>query len=433
MIKKALESLKISELNAMQHAALNADKKNDVILLAPTGSGKTLAFLLPLLSVLDANVPLVQALILVPSRELALQIEQVFKAMGNGFKVNCCYGGHSTKIERNNLSQPPALLIGTPGRIAHHLRRESFSTDKIATLILDEFDKSLEFGFQEDMAYIIGQLPAIKKRVLTSATKMDEIPTFTGVKKPVELNFLDNKANAPDLKLKAVISPAADKLDTLFSLICKIGNKPMLIFCNHRDAVERISDLLWNRGLVHDIFHGGMEQEDRERALLKFRNGSHRILITTDLASRGLDIPEIEYVIHYQLPHNEEAFIHRNGRTARMHAKGTSYLILEADEKLAYLKQPPEIEELPAKNVIPQPTPWETLYIAAGKKDKINKVDIVGLLLKKGKLDKEDLGLIEVLDHTSYAAVKTNRIAHVLNLIKAEKIKNKKVKIEVSR
>jgi len=433
MIKKALESLKISELNAMQHAALNADKKNDVILLAPTGSGKTLAFLLPLLSVLDANVPLVQALILVPSRELALQIEQVFKAMGNGFKVNCCYGGHSTKIERNNLSQPPALLIGTPGRIAHHLRRESFSTDKIATLILDEFDKSLEFGFQEDMAYIIGQLPAIKKRVLTSATKMDEIPAFTGVKKPVELNFLDNKANAPDLKLKAVVSPAADKLDTLFSLICKIGNKPMLIFCNHRDAVERISDLLWNRGLVHDIFHGGMEQEDRERALLKFRNGSHRILITTDLASRGLDIPEIEYVIHYQLPHNEEAFIHRNGRTARMHAKGTSYLILEADEKLAYLKQSPEIEELPAKNIIPQPTPWETLYIAAGKKDKINKVDIVGLLLKKGKLDKEDLGLIEVLDHTSYAAVKTNRIEHLLNLIKAEKIKNKKVKIEVSR
>ena len=417
----------------MQHAALNADKKNDVILLAPTGSGKTLAFLLPLLSVLDANVPLVQALILVPSRELALQIEQVFKAMGNGFKVNCCYGGHSTKIERNNLSQPPALLIGTPGRIAHHLRRESFNTDKIATLILDEFDKSLEFGFQEDMAYIIGQLPAIKKRVLTSATKMDEIPAFTGVRKPVELNFLDNKANAPDLKLKAVISPAADKLDTLFALICKIGNKPMLIFCNHRDAVERISDLLWNRGLVHDIFHGGMEQEDRERALLKFRNGSHRILITTDLASRGLDIPEIEYVIHYQLPHNEEAFIHRNGRTARMHAKGTSYLILEADEKLAYLKQPPEIEELPVKNVIPQPTPWETLYIAAGKKDKINKVDIVGLLLKKGKLDKEDLGLIEVLDHTSYAAVKSNRIAHVLNLIKAEKIKNKKVKIEVSR
>jgi superfamily II DNA/RNA helicase len=433
MIKNALENLKISTLNEMQHAALNADKRSDIILLAPTGSGKTLAFLLPLLDFLDANVPFVQALILVPSRELALQIEQVFKSMGNGIKVNCCYGGHSTKIESNNFTQPPALLIGTPGRIAHHLRRENFSTDKIATLILDEFDKSLEFGFQEDMAYIIRQLPALKKRVLTSATKMQEIPAFTGVKHPVEINFLHNKSNAPDLKLKAVVTEAADKLEALFSLVCKIGDKATLIFCNHRDAVERISELLWQQGLVHDIFHGGMEQEDRERALLKFRNGSHRILITTDLASRGLDIPEIEHVIHYQLPHNEEAFLHRNGRTARMHAKGTSYLILAPDELPSYLKQMPEIEELPAKNIIPQATPWETLYIAAGKKDKINKVDIVGLLLKKGELDKEDLGLIEVLDHTSYAAVKSDKIRKVVNLIKAEKIKNKKVKIEVSR
>jgi len=389
--------------------------------------------LLPLLGLLDAAVPSVQVLILVPSRELGLQIEQVFRTMGTGFKVNCCYGGHPVKIERNNLSQPPTVLIGTPGRIAHHLRRNSFSTAGIHTLILDEFDKSLEFGFQEDMTYIIKQLPNLTSRILTSATKMQEIPAFTGMVRPVTVDFLENKTNAPDLKLKAVISPAADKLDTLFSLICKIGDKATLVFCNHREAVDRISELLWDRGLVHDIFHGGMEQEDRERALLKFRNGSHRLLITTDLASRGLDIPEIEYVVHYQLPHTEEAFLHRNGRTARMHAKGTSYLILTEDEKLVYLKQNPEIEVLPTDLAIPRPTPWATLYIAAGKKDKINKVDIVGLLLQKGELAKEDLGLIEVLDHSSYAAVKRNRIERTVQLIKAEKIKNKKVKIEVSR
>jgi ATP-independent RNA helicase DbpA len=433
MIKKALENLKIAALNEMQHAALNAAKKGDMILLSPTGSGKTLGFLLPLLSLLDITTPNVQVLILVPSRELALQIEQVFKTMGSGFKVNCCYGGHPVKIERNNLSQPPAVLIGTPGRIAHHLRRHSFSTDTVHTLILDEFDKSLEFGFQEDMAYIIKQMPALKKRILTSATKMKEIPGFTGINKPFEVDFLENKINTPDLKLKAVISPAADKLDTLFSLICKIGDKATLVFCNHREAVERISDLLWDRGLVHDIFHGGMEQEDRERALLKFRNGSHRLLITTDLASRGLDIPEIEYIVHYQLPHNQEAFLHRNGRTARMHAKGTSYLILTEDEKLSYLEQDPEIEKLPEEIALPKPTPWATLYIAAGKKDKINKVDIVGLLLQKGELAKDDLGLIEVLDHSSYAAVKCNRIERTVQLIKNEKIKNQKVKIEVSR
>jgi len=433
MLKKALENLKITALNEMQHAALNAAAKSDMILLSPTGSGKTLGFLLPVLDLLDVDIPLVQVLILVPSRELALQIEQVFKTMSSGFKVNCCYGGHATKIEKNNLIQPPAVLIGTPGRIAYHLRHENFKTEAIHTLILDEFDKALEFGFQNDMANIIGELPNLKKRILTSATKMDEIPAFTGVTNPSVINFLDNKTNIPDLKLKAVISPAADKLDTLFSLICKIGNKPTLVFCNHREAVDRISDLLWDRGIVHDIFHGGMEQDDRERALLKFRNGSHSLLITTDLASRGLDIPEIEYVVHYQLPHNEEAFLHRNGRTARMHAKGTSYLILTEDEKLKYLTQQPEIEGLPTKIVLPELTSWATLYIAAGKKDKVNKVDIVGLLLQKGKLAKEDLGLIEVLDHSSYAAVKRTKIEQVVDVIKGEKIKNKKVKIEISR
>jgi ATP-independent RNA helicase DbpA len=433
MIKQALDNLKINALNPMQEAAIAAAKKSDVILLSPTGSGKTLGFLLPLLGLLDANIPTVQAMVLVPSRELALQIEQVFRTMGSGFKVNCCYGGHDVKIELNNLSQPPAVLIGTPGRIAHHLRRESFTTGSIKTLILDEFDKALEFGFQEDMAYIIKQMPAIKKRILTSATQMDEIPSFTGINKPIKLDYLSSTVVVSNLKQKAVVAEAADKLEALFALICKVSDKPTLVFCNHREAVDRISDLLYDMGLPHDIFHGGMEQDDRERALIKFRNGSHRILITTDLASRGLDIPEIEHIIHYQLPHNEEAFIHRNGRTARMHATGTSYLMLTPDEKPAYLKDMPEIEDLSADPVLPEPSPWATLYVAAGKKDKINKVDIVGLLLQKGELAKEDLGLIEVLDHSSYAAVKRNRIERVVQLVKNEKIKGKKIRIEISR
>jgi superfamily II DNA/RNA helicase len=402
-------------------------------LLSPTGSGKTLGFLLPVLRSLRADINLVQVLIMVPSRELALQIEQVFKTIGSGFKVNCCYGGHPTKIEKNNLSQPPAVLIGTPGRIAHHLRHENFSPEAIHTLVLDEFDKSLEFGFQTDMTVIIRQLEHLGRRILTSATRMKDIPDFTGVREPITLDYLNNRTNTPDIKLKAVMADAADKLDVLFALICKIGNKATLVFCNHREAVDRISDLLWNRGIIHDVFHGGMEQEDRERALLKFRNGSHRLLITTDLASRGLDIPEIEYIIHHQLPHNEEAFTHRNGRTARMHAKGTAYLILNEDEKQDYLKQKPEIEELPEKLSLPEITPWATLYIAAGKKDKVNKIDIVGLLLKKGELPKDDLGLIEVLDNTSYAAVKRTQIEKVVARVKGEKIKNKKVKIEISR
>lgn len=433
MIKEALARLNIAQLNEMQHAALNADVANDLILLSPTGSGKTLGFLLPVVKQLHKSVAGVQTLILVPTRELALQIEQVFKAIGSGFKINCCYGGHSTRVERNNLSQPPAILVGTPGRVAYHLKRENFSTQNIKTLVLDEFDKSLEFGFEDDMAYIIGCLDNLQRRILTSATQMDDIPGFVGINNPAELNFLTTNKSAAALQIKAVVTEPDEKLETLFKLICAIGNKVTLVFCNHREAVDRISDLLWDMGIIHDVFHGGMEQEDREKALIKFRNGSSRLLITTDLAARGLDIPEIEYIIHYQVPHTKDAFIHRNGRTARMHAKGTAYLLLTPDERPAFLDGPFEPETLPQNTVLPQATPWATLYIAAGKKDKVNKVDIVGLLLQKGKLDKDEVGLIEVLDHSSYVAVRRKKIAATLDAIKNEKIKNKKVKIEIAK
>lgn len=428
-----LDHLKISKLNDMQEAVLKAaDTGSDLLVLAPTGSGKTLAFLLPILKQLKPNVKGVQALILVPSRELALQIEQVFKQMSTGFKVNCCYGGHAIKIERNNLEEAPAILIGTPGRIAYHLRHQNFDESTITTLILDEFDKALEFGFQEDMSYIIKPLLSLKQRILTSATAMDEIPSFAGLKNLKTINFLTDVNIVPDLELKKIITTAEDKLDSLFKLICKIGSKTTLIFCNHRETVDRISDLLIDEDLAHDIFHGGMEQDERERALLKFRNGSIKILITTDLAARGLDVPEVEYIIHYQLPYTEDAFLHRNGRTARMNAKGTVYLVLTDDEKYPFLKSDIKTEALNGNYKLPHDSIWQTLYISAGKKDKINKVDIVGLLLKKGGLAKEDVGLIEVKDQASYVAIKRKMVDQVTAKLKNEKVKNKKVKIEAA-
>jgi ATP-independent RNA helicase DbpA len=433
MVKKVLEKLKIAALNQMQQETLAAGKKgSDIVLLAPTGSGKTIGFLLPVLNNLNVAVKGVQALIIVPSRELALQIETVFRQMGSGFKVNSCYGGHPVKTERNNFEQPPSLLIGTPGRIAYHLRHENFDESGITTLVMDEFDKALEFGFQNDMSYIIGKLLSLKQRLLTSATAMDEIPDFTGIDHPVEVNFLKDAGVVPDLKLKKVLTTAADKLDALLKLICKNGDKRTLIFCNHRETVDRISDLLIDQDLAHDIFHGGMEQDERERALLKFRNGSIKILITTDLASRGLDIPEVECIIHYQLPYTEDAFLHRNGRTARMNAKGTAYLVIADEEKYPFLKSDIETEDLKGSFQLPGDSEWQTLYIAAGKKDKVNKIDIVGLLLKKGGLQMDEVGLIEVKDQISYVAVKRKLIGRVLTALANEKIKNKKVKIEIA-
>lgn len=425
--------MNIEALNEMQHAAIDSIAKNDTIILSPTGSGKTLAFLIPMFFRLETNKKGIQALVVVPSRELALQIEQVFKSMGTGFKVNCFYGGHPVRTEKNNLAEMPAVLIGTPGRLAYHIRNENIEPESIHTIVLDEFDKALEFGFEEDMVFIISKLGNIQRRILTSATKMQDVPDFVGLKKPSEVNFLKDLNSIPKLKLKSVTSEASDKLKTLFSLICRIGNHSMLIFCNHREVVDRISELLWDMGLNHGVFHGGMEQEEREKALIKFRNGSFRILITTDLAARGLDIPEIEYIIHYQLPHNEEAFLHRNGRTARMHSGGAAYVILTANEKPSYLGDQIDNEILPEQDIIPENTGWTTVYIGAGRKDKVNKIDVAGLLMKKGRLGKDELGLIEIQDFSSYVAVSTGKVDNMLKLLKNEKIKNKKIKIDISR
>jgi ATP-independent RNA helicase DbpA len=433
-VQKLLSSLRIPQLNNLQCEVIEKAKLGkDLLVLAPTGSGKTLAFLIPVLQKLQSDLKGVQCLILVPSRELGLQIEQVFKQMGTGFKITCCYGGHSVKLERQSFSEAPAVLVGTPGRIAFHLRENNFNTSSVASLVLDEFDKSLEFGFEQDMSFIIGGLPNLKQRFLISATEMQEIPQFAGLNDELKIDFLSELAIAPDLTFKRINTAAEDKLETLFKLICKIGDHSMLIFCNHREAVERISDLLIEMDLVHDIFHGGMEQEDRERALLKFRNGSIKILITTDLAARGLDIPEVAYIIHYQLPHTKDAFVHRNGRTARMKAAGTAYLIFSEGEQFAYLGDDIDNEELQGNYAIPPDSQWQTIYLAAGKKNKVNKIDIVGFLLKVGGLAKDEVGLIEVKDSSAYAAVKRKLAPQLAKKLSGQKLKGRKVKVEIAK
>jgi superfamily II DNA/RNA helicase len=435
MSDKILRNFNITALNKMQLATIEAAKTSkNILLLSPTGSGKTLAFLIPVMNALKTNKVGVQAMIIVPSRELAMQIEQVFKQMSTGFKITCVYGGHPTKIEKNSLVESPAVLVGTPGRIAYHLRQQNFDKDTVHTLVLDEFDKSLEFGFKVEMESIIASLSKLWRTILTSATNMKEIPDFSGVKKPVVLNFLNNSSpTTAELQLKYIKSADIDKLHELFLLICTLENKPTIVFCNHREAVDRVSALLKEKRLAHGVFHGGMEQEDREKALIKFRNGSHPMLITTDLASRGLDIPEIQNVVHYQLPPGLEVFTHRNGRTARMNATGTAYLLLTANEFLpSFVPGEPEQVTLARKVKLPARAPWRTLYIGSGKKDKINKMDIVGMLLQKGGLQKDELGLVEVLDRTSYAAVSSDKIVALLELIRHEKVKGKKVKIEIS-
>lgn len=429
-----LSNLGINALNKMQFEAQRTiTNKKNTILLSPTGSGKTLAFLLPILQMLSEDIKTVQCLVIVPSRELALQIEQVWKKMGTKFKINVCYGGHSIETELNNLSNPPALLIGTPGRLTDHLERESFKTDDIKILVLDEFDKSLQLGFLEEMNTIINELPNLQKRVLLSATSEVEIPEFVGMESSVTLDFTHEEQN-DSLSVKLVVSPEKDKIDTLFNLICTLKSEAALIFCNHREVAERISDLLDSKGIYSGYYHGGMDQDDRERILIQFRNGSLNYLITTDLGARGLDIPQMKHVIHYHLPAKEVDFTHRNGRTARMQATGTAYIISYKEDKLPdYIPEGLDILKIKEGKPLPKRPEYQTIYISGGKKNKLNKGDIVGFFLQKGKLDKSDLGLIEVKDFISFAAVKTSMVKPLLSNIRDQKMKGKKYKIEVAR
>jgi superfamily II DNA/RNA helicase len=434
-LENILTNLKIESLNEMQEEAIKANKKKeDFILLSATGSGKTLAYLLPVLENLEEDNKNTLALIVVPSRELAMQIEQVFKTMGTGKKITSTYGGHKREIEENNLIQPPAVIVGTPGRLGDHIRRGNVTVDAIETLVLDEFDKSLELGFLEEMKFIIDSLKNVRQKILTSATDAVEIPDFIKLNNPERINFLIPGQEKEGLAIKSVFSPDKDKSETLFRLLCFLGNRSTIVFCNHRDAVERTSKLLSEKGIYNEFYHGGMEQQQRDSALSKFRNGTTNVLITTDLASRGLDIANIRYIVHYHLPHTADAFTHRNGRTARMEASGTAILILNEEENLpSYIEEEVEQIELPEKYDLPEKPKWATLFIAAGKKDKVNKVDIVGFLTNKGELKKEDIGLIEVKDFFSFVAIRKIKMNHLLHLIKNEKIKNKKVKMEVAK
>lgn len=427
--EEILEKLKISKLNPMQVEAGKAIGSSDnTILLSPTGTGKTLAFLLPIISELDSEIKDVQVMILVPSRELAIQIEQVIREMGTGFKANAVYGGRSSAKDKIELKHPPAIIVGTPGRLADHLRRGTFSSESIKTIVLDEFDKSLEIGFEEEMSEIFELLPNLEKRVLTSATQNVEIPRFVGMKDPKKINYLSDEA--PLLKVKIVNSPNRDKLEALIDLLGHIGNKPGIIFCNFKDSIQRVSEFLSDKNIPHGTFHGGMEQQDRERALIKFRNGTHRIIIATDLAARGIDIPELNFIIHYQLPIKEAEFTHRNGRTARMDVKGTAYVLKWEKEELPEFIPETTIEKLES-NSIKKQTEWKTLFISGGRKDKISKGDIAGLFFKQGNLNKDELGTIELKQDCSFVSVAATKAQHIIEALDNSRLKKKKVRIRL--
>lgn len=426
--QEILDKLNIEALNPMQKDAIQViDNTENTIVLSPTGTGKTLAFLLPLLNAIDPGKSGVQALIVVPSRELAIQIEQVFREMGSGLKVNAVYGGRSKAKDKIEIRHTPTVLIGTPGRILDHFTDNRLNTKTIEFLVLDEYDKILEVGFEDELSRIMGFLPKLKKRILTSATASFGVPAFVQMSKSKTLNYLEETLN-DNLELRVVETEPTEKLETLIELFKHIGNQNGIVFCNLKASIDYVSKFLEEHNIEHSCFFGGMEQQDRERALIKFRNGSSQVLVATDLAARGLDIPELDYIIHYELPYSYEEFTHRNGRTARVSAKGTAYVLKHKDRDLPEFF--PEIDKLEELKLAGIAKPFfKTLFISGGRKDKISKGDIAGVFIKKGGLSQNELGLIELKQDCAFVAVPSKKAKNLVNKLNNTFFKKRKVRV----
>ena len=428
------ERFGITELNEMQKNVLSAyNQDGDIILLSPTGSGKTIAFLVPLLKALKEPNGNLQAVIIAPSRELVMQIGKVARDIATGHKVTCCYGGHNVLDEKQSLSVTPSIIVSTPGRLLDHIKREHINVHSTRLLVLDEFDKALELGFQDEMRRILRRMPNISRRYLTSATDIAEIPDFVRIFKPQTVDFRENKEDLDQrTTVLRVNSDDKDKLQALLKLLKNVPNGRTIVFANYRDAVERIYYFLKDNDVPVGVYHGGLEQIDREKAISMFINGSYTVMITTDLGARGLDIAEVMNIIHYHIPITEETYTHRNGRTARVKATGNVYVLVNSSDKLPdYMKFDGKFE-INADATIQLTAPFATLFFQAGKKEKISRGDILGFISNNGGIEGKEIGAIDLRDHYALVAVPADKAEDILARIAKLKIKNKRVRISLA-
>lgn len=436
-------------LNAMQEETVEAilHSNDDLVVLSPTGSGKTLAYLLPILQLTDQTSEHVQVIVVVPGRELALQSALVMKDVGTGVRACACYGGRTAMEEHRTLKKvKPQIVFGTPGRLNDHLDKQNILTDSVKYLVIDEFDKCMEMGFYKEMAALFDKLPAGIRLILLSATDAEEMPDFLARgrggkpkgKNSNNIRRINYSVMAEETSQRVmtfrVASPTKDKLDTLSQLLRSLEGGSSIVFLNHRDAVERTASYLAGEGFAVSAFHGGLEQRAREDALYKFSNGSSNVLVSTDLGSRGLDIPEVKNIIHYHLPESEDGYIHRVGRTARWDKMGQAFFILGPEENVpTYVDAEVVAYEIPEHLPAPQSPKMVTLYIGKGKKDKISKTDIVGFLCKKGGINSSAIGKVDVKEHYAYVAIERKYLKSLLNQVKGEKIKGIRTIVEEIR
>lgn len=433
ILSLARERMGITTLNEMQKRVLDtaSTTTGDIILYSPTGSGKTLAFLVPMLKAVKDLPEKLQAIIIVPSRELALQIYDVLRLLAVGHKVTCCYGGHKVEDEKQSLIVVPEIIVSTPGRLLDHCQRNHVDITNVKQLVIDEFDKCLEFGFEDEMKKLVKRMPNLSRRFLTSATMLNELPPYLRLNSPFELDYASG--NKPSkLKVWAVNSEDPDKLEMLQRLLLSLPEGKSIVFANYRDAVERIHAYLVSHHIAAGIYHGALDQLSREMAVNMFHNGTYPVLVTTDLGSRGLDISEVKNIVHYHMPVSAESYTHRNGRTARQQASGDAYVICGPNESLPDFITTDDEWHVPARlsrSCIE--AHMATLYFMAGKKEKISKGDIVGFIANNSSVSAKEIGTINVRDHYAIVAVPRAGINETLSTLQAAKIKGKRIRISL--
>lgn len=428
ILKALSERMHIESLRPMQAELLDT-AASSVALAAPTGSGKTIAFAAYLLRRMERSEGRVQGVVIVPSRELALQVRDVVRTLAVGMKVVALYGGHSMDDEKKSLTPSPDIVVATPGRLLDHLQRKQLSLGGAKVLVLDEYDKSLELGFEDDMRRIRRAMPALRDIVLTSATPMAALPEWLGAGEP-EVHDHSSSHSAPALQIIGIESHDRDKAPVLIDLLHAIKADKTIVFVNHRESADRLLTILRKAGIDAALYHGGLDQHARETAVSMLTNGTAPVLVATDLASRGLDITGVDAVIHYHIPSTPESWTHRNGRTARNGAAGSVYVITsEADSLPDYVNisrpwTPPAHEadaSLRGK--------MATIHFNAGKKEKVSRGDIAGYLIARGGLEPSEVGRIIISDHEAIAAVPRAKARAVVEAVGPYKLKNKRVRV----
>jgi len=438
-----LESLGYLEMTAIQAAALpQALAGVDLIGQAKTGSGKTAAFTLPLLTRINPRDFGTQALILCPTRELASQVASEIRRLARyqqNIKVVTLVGGQSIGPQIGSLEHGAHVVVGTPGRIKDHLRKETLSLERVNTLVLDEADRMLEMGFVDDIEAIIGETPATRQTLLFSATFPENIlklsARFQTTPQRVSVESLHDGQH---IDQQFFICQKSDRLAALVKLLVHFQPSAAVVFCNTKQLVREVCEHLNRSGIHAQALHGDMEQRDRDQVLIQFKHLSCSILVATDVAARGLDIDDLPAVVNFELPRNAEVYVHRIGRTGRAGKEGLALSLFADSERYKlqsigdYLQQElhyEDIEQVPKSAAGLAPPAFVTLCIHGGRKQKIRAGDILGALTGEAGMDGKAVGKITVTDYSTYVAIAHNEADKALGRLLNGKIKGRKFKV----